>query len=323
MHKKTRLFTSALCAFIATMLTLTGVASAADYPERPITLIIPFAAGGGTDTQARIAGTALERLLGKPLTVVNKTGGKGVIGFSEIAAAKPNGYTLGCLAYPDVVIPPQYKKTPYKTDDFVYLASFNSTPTCLLLRVDAPYKTLKEFIAYAKSNPKRVTVAIASDSHLLSLVMLCEEAGIETSTVAYNSGSEALNALLGGHVDAAMIAPQFGRIALQEKRPVVGMASAERIKAMPDVPTFKEQGFDVVMMMHRVFVAPKGTPAPMLEVLFKACDAAAKDQGLIANVEKAGDEYSYMAGPDLDRYIETMNKRFFPVVQRNSKLFSQ
>lgn len=295
----------------------------AAYPDRGITFIVPYAAGGGTDTQARIAAATLKTFLNQSVVVVNKTGGNGVIGNAEAARARPDGYTLGFLAYPDLVIPPVYKKTPYKWEDFIYIATFNSTPVCLILARNAPCKTLEAFISYAKANPGKLTAGIASDSHMLGLVQLETKAGVSTTPVVYKSGSETLNALLGGHIDCAMIAPQFGIQAMQQGLPVVGVTSKTRVSAMQDVPTFKEAGFDIVMMMNRILVAPRGTPADVIKTLNAACQEAAKDPKLIESVTTAGDEFTYMNSKELENYIHKMNKSHLPVVRDNLKKFAR
>ncbi len=307
-----------------------AISKAADYPakNRNVTLIVPYAAGGGTDTQARIAAVAMEKVLGTSFNVVNKTGGNGVIGFTEAARARPDGYTLGFLAYPDLVVPPEYKQTRYNADDYIYIGTFNSGPVCLVVGPSENYNTLEEFVAYAKANPGKITINIASDSHKLGVVLFEEAAGIELTTINTRSGSEALNGVLGGHIDGAMIATQFANIALQTNESnknndfkVFGITDTQRTDFLPGIPTFKEQGYDAVMLMNRVMVAPKKTKQEQIDVLVEAFKVAVQDPDLQKNVVASGDAVFIKVGDEMKQYIDEQNKVYISTIKNNLDKF--
>src|SRR5699024_3808573 len=192
-----------------------------NYPKDNIEVTVPYSAGGGTDILARNVAEVLEKDLETSIVVTNKTGGGGEIGMEEISRDQSDGYNLGVLNFPDNVVLSAYQDTEYNNEDFEYLASYTESPAVLVSAKDR-FKDLDELVDYAKENPGEVTVGVASDAHVYTMVSLEEEAGIELSPVMNESGNESYNSVLGGHVDVAVVAQQFGGQAVDEGLSILG-----------------------------------------------------------------------------------------------------
>ena len=310
---------SIVLLLVASLLCLCTAAFAAEtYPSKPISVIIPFAAGGGTDSQARLFLKFLEEKLGKPMVIVNRPGAGGEIGMTHISKAVPDGYTLGVIAYCDSFIRSKYKETTYKNDDYVYIATPVNSPVIFLAKPDSPFKTLEELVKHAKSTGTNVSVGIASDAHYLAVKMFAEQAGIGITPVFFKSGAAASNALLGGHVDTQSTTLQFGKIGVESGASVLGIANEVRVKTMPEGKTFREQGYDVIVKQSRILLAPKATPKEVTDLLEKQMREALKTPELIERIEALGEVYDPLVGKDLLEMIEETEKTLGPVVERNA-----
>lgn len=291
------------------------------YPSKKIQIIVPYGAGGGTDTLTRIVTSYLEKELGQTIVVINRAGAKGETGMAEAQKARPDGYHLGIISYPSNVIMAGYKKTRYDIAKMVELASFTADPTALSVKKDSPFKTLEDLIAFAKKNPKKLTVAVSGEAHVYSVMQLEQEAGIAVTTVMHKSGSKAMNAMLGGHVDAAFISLQWCLAAQPQGCPIFGVASDERTANAPDIPIFKELGYDVECVMSRLLIAPKGTPADVLQKLTQACDKVGQSAELAEKVNKAGAIFKYRSGQKMLDYFKKSNEKILKLVGENKDAF--
>lgn len=294
-------------------------AFAADkYPTKPITVIIPFAAGGGTDTQARLFLKYMEDELGKPMVIVNRPGAGGEIGMTQISKANADGYTLGVIAYCDSFIRSKYKETAYKNDDYVYIGTPVDSPVIFLAKPNSPYKTLAELAAHAKKTGTKVTVGIASDAHYLVAKMFAEQAGIGITPVYFKSGAAASNALQGGHIDTQSTTLQFGLIGIESGASVLGIANEKRVASVPDGKTFREQGYDIIVKQSRILVAPKATPKEVTDLLTEVMRKAITNPELVKRLGAVGDVYDPLTGPELAQMIARTEKNLGPIVERNA-----
>lgn len=301
------------------LLGLCATALAAEkYPSKPVSVIIPFAAGGGTDTQARLFLKYLEEKLGKPMVIVNRPGAGGEIGMTQISKTKPDGYTLGVIAYCDSFIRSKYKETTYKNDDYVYIGTPVDSPVIFLAKPESPFKNLQELVKHAKSTGSNVSVGIASDAHYLAVKIFAEQAGIGITPVFFKSGAAASNALLGGHIDTQSTTLQFGKIGEEAGAYVLGIANDVRVKSMPEGKTFKEQGYNSIVKQSRILVAPKGTPKEITELLEKNMREALATPELIDRIEALGEVYDPLTGTALVEMIKETEKALGPVVERNA-----
>lgn len=291
-----------------------------DYPNDNIEVTIPYSAGGGTDLLARNVSKTVEDILGTSMVVTNKTGSGGETGMDSIAKEDPDGYHLGVLNFPDNVVLATYKETDYSNDDYEYLASYTSSPAVLIGKKDK-FNNLEELIEYAKENPGGITVGVASDAHIYTMIALEEEADIELTPVMNESGNESYNNVLGGHIDVAVVAQQFAGQAADEGLPLLGVASEERIETLPDAPTFTELGYDVDLVLSRVFVTPKDTPDEVINKLIEAFDKAAEDDDLVETIINSGEGYEYKSGSELKEVLKDKSEKIEKVMKGNEDKF--
>jgi len=288
------------------------------FPEKPVTLVVPYAAGGGTDATARALAKAAEEFLGQPIGVVNKTGGNAIVGMSEVASAKPDGYTL-LFNTSEIVILPHQGMSPITYEDFAQIAQINFDPSALTVPADAPYNTLEEFLAYAKENPGKIRVGGSGTGGIwhLGSASIEKVTGVKLNYVPYDGGAPAKTALLGGHIEAVTISPAevLTQVKAGELKTLAVLAT-DRSDSMPDVPTFNEAGYDVAVGVWRGIDAPAGTPAEVIEKLQEAFLKAAKEQEFITFMEnnglgivlKGSEDYHKMVKKDNDFYKELLGE---------------
>jgi len=251
----------------------------AEFPDKPITYTIPFNPGGESDITARLQEPNLEKELGVTVNVTHKPGGGGAVAWSEFQrTAKPDGYSIIGCNIPHIIGQPLLRKDAgYKTDGFKVIMWFHFTPNALIVSKDSPYKTLDDFIAYAKKNPKAGTVGGSgtySANHLETL-RLMKTADIDLTYIPHTGTGPVIPALMGGHLQAAMSYSMVS-VNYKDKLRTLAVASEERVPAMPDVPTFKELGYDIVGGAFRGVAAPLGTPQAIVDRLAEAYTNANK-----------------------------------------------
>lgn len=277
---------------------------AARYPQKPVTMIIAFSAGGPSDVQARIVEKYWKEKFGQPLVFVYKTGAGGAIGFNEIAKAPKDGYTIGGINIPHIILQPLGQQAQFTIDDFEYLAQVVNDPQVLAVRADAPYRTLAEFLDAARARPGKLTVGIVgtyTGTHI-ALLDLVDRTGIRVTMVPFKGAADQNAALLGGQVDAMM--GNLGDVLRdQEKYRVLAQASERRHRLLPDVPTFREQGVDLVSSIRRGYAAPKGTDPAAVARLREFFDELARDPRYAADMERIGQPAEYLSGEELDRGV--------------------
>ncbi len=247
----------------------------AAFPERPVTVICPWSAGGGTDTLLRALSKEAEKHLGQTINVVNQTGGGGAIGHNAIRAARADGYTVGMITFELNSLPPQ-GLVPFTWKNFDPLMRINSDPAALTVRADAPYSTVRGFMDYAKSNPGEITIGNSGPGSVWHIAagLAADKTGVKVKHVPFDGAAPAVTALVGGHIKAVAVSVAEVRGQVQAGNlKILGVMSAERDKQFPDVLTFKEQGLDVQFYTWRGLGLPKGVPA---EAKAKIADAYKK-----------------------------------------------
>ena len=236
---------------------------AAEFPTKEVQIIIPWAAGGATDLIFRALAATTGKYLGKAVVVVNRPGGAGAVGFTEAMQAKPDGYTLVSAVTPLTILPHQVS-TAFTYKNFDPVINVVDDPSMFLVRSDAPWKSLKEFLDYAKKNPGMITVGNSGAGGGVHLVALAFEkaAGVKFNHIPFSGGGPSVTAILGGHVNAVSVSPPEGISQVQAgKLKIIALFAEKRFEMFPDVPTVKEQGINFAMGMWRGLAAPKGTPA--------------------------------------------------------------
>lgn len=310
--------------FLATLMALTtGAAWAQAYPNKPITLVVPFAAGGPTDVVARALGQSMARTLGQSIVIENKLGAGGTLAAAHVARAAPDGYTLLIHHNGMATAPALYRKLTYNPlTDFEYIGQVIDVPMTLLGRKDLPAKNLPELITYLKANGDKVNLAhagLGAVSHLCGMVFR-QAVGVDLTTVPYQGTAPAMNALLGGQVD--LLCDQTTQTVQHIKSGGVrmyGVTTSNRIKALPEAPTLAEQGlrnFEVVVW-HGIY-APKGTPAPAIDRLNQALRAALKDPVVMQRMAELGAEIvpdSKLSPEGLRSWLKQETDRWAPVIR--------
>lgn len=280
---------------------LAAGAAQAQYPEKPIEIVVGYSAGGGTDVMARTVGRYLEKALGPDASVVvkNEPGAGGQIGFTKVAQAKPDGYTLGTFNLPTALALTYDRKADYNADSFTYLANFVNDPNTVVVAATSPYKTLDQFLAAAKDAPGAITVGLSSlggNDHFSALLMQ-KATDAEFTLVPFKGAAQARTALLGGHVAAGTMAlSQTTKFADQLR--VLAVLSEERSPFAPDVPTAKEQGYDVEMGSMRGIVAPAGLDPAVKQKLETALSAVNANPDFQKMMRDQGNPMAYAQGDD-------------------------
>lgn len=276
-----------LCRLLATLslcatAIVPGLAHAA-YPEQPIKMVVAYASGGGTDIIARLMAQYMQKHMGNnaSIVVVNRPGAGGAIGFTELVNAQPDGYTIGFINTPNVLTIPIERKVNFHWSKYELLGNIVDDPGNFSVHADTPIKNLSELAAYAKANPEAVTygtTGIGSDDHLAAL-MFERAAGVKLTHVPFKGAAEVHNAIASKQI--FMAALNIGE-ALQYQKggtPLrhLGQMSDKRSNLASNVPTFKEQGFKVIMASLRGIAAPKGLPPAVREQLVNAVQKAVTD----------------------------------------------
>jgi tripartite-type tricarboxylate transporter receptor subunit TctC len=260
-------------------------AHAQSYPSRPITVVVPFPAGGPSDVVARIVTEQMGTILGQSMVIENVGGAGGTIGSARVASAQPDGYTLlaGSMGS-HVAAPVLTPNVKYDSErDFEPIGFTAHAPAVVVARKDFPAKDLREFVDYVKRNGDGVKQAhggIGASSHMACL-LFATKAGVKPALVAYRGTAPAMNDLIGGHVDffceqAVSVAPQIASGTVK----AYGVSARERLAILPDVPTAKEAGIDYEMSIWAGIFAPKGTPKDIIDRLARALDQALDDPGV-------------------------------------------
>jgi tripartite-type tricarboxylate transporter receptor subunit TctC len=273
----------------------------AEFPDKPIEIIVGYSAGGGTDVMARTVGKFLEKELGGSASVVvkNVPGAGGQIGFTNVSSAKPDGYTLGTFNLPTALALTHDRKADYGVQSFTYLANFVKDPNTIVVSAASSYNTLKDFLAAAKAKPGAVTVGLASlggNDHF-SAIMMQKAAGVSFAMVPFKGAALARTSLIGGHVQAGTMTLSQ-TTAYKDQIRVLAVLDDTRSPFRPDVPTAKELGYEVQMSSLRGIVGPAGLPKPVAERLQKALAAVNANPEFQAMMSKQGNPMAFAAGQD-------------------------
>ncbi len=288
------------------------------YPTKPIELIVPFAAGGGTDAVGRAFAEALKGNLKQEVVVVNKTGGGGAVGMAEGLKAKADGYTLTMITR-EVVSLPLQGQAPFKTQDFRLIANVNFDPTVIVVSTDSKYKTIEDLLADLKANPDKLNFA-ASVTPNFYAIQFSQAAGVKFVTVPFQGAAPAMTEILGGRADFGIYGP--GEVKAQidagKLRPLAVMAD-KRFDGLKDVPTLKEKGIDASTGTYRGIAVPPGTPEAVVKVLEEAVAAAVKDAKFVEFMNKSFLGIDYKNAADYKTFLEKDIKILEPIIEAGKK----
>jgi tripartite-type tricarboxylate transporter receptor subunit TctC len=309
------------------ILLLSSACLAQDYPSKPITMFVPFPPGGVAEIVGRPLAVELEKSLRQPVVLINRPGAGGAVGMASVARAPGDGYTL-LMGLSSISIFPvsdriNGKVPAYELKDFAPIALITADPTVLVVRTDGPYKTLKDFVDAAKANPGKINYSSSGVYGTLhvSMEIFANAAGIKLFHVPYQGGGPALTALLGGQVHALASgpAPAVGQIKAGKMRALASW-STERLPLMPDVPTFKELGYDAEFYIWSGVFAPAAIPTPVLDRLRAAVREAATSPEFKGAMEKVQTPVNYLDAPAFRTYWEKDAARLKVALEKIGKV---
>lgn len=290
-----------------------------DYPNRPIEMVVPFGAGGGTDALARVFAEAIKKHLPQPVTVINKPGASGAIGFSEVALSRPDGYKIGMISV-ELAILPHMGVAKFTTDDFTPIVRLNADPLVLSVSADSPLKTVEDLVEAVKKQPALMTFGNAGTggvSHLAALA-LQQKLGTTFTHAPFQGNAPAIVALLGGHIDAVMTSPSevATYVTAKKVRPLAVLSDQRMSGMFEQVPTLKERKVDLSMGTWRGIAVPKGTPADVVAKLTAASTKAAHDPTVKDSMERQSLGYAVADGEAFKRQISGDTALFKQLIEQ-------
>ncbi|MDF2520006.1 MAG: hypothetical protein K0R84_634 [Clostridia bacterium] len=295
-----------------------------DYPKQPVTIVVPYAAGGGADLMARALSTTLQKELGQPFIVSNKPGGSGAIGMAEVARSKEDGYTLILTSVGAATITPNNSDVGYTNKEFAPIAQVADIPLMLAVKADSPFKTVQEVFDYAEKNPGKLTYGTAGagliqNVSMEGLLMEMNKRGLFTH-VPFNGGAEAVSALMGGQTDFAIaIATEIIPQMKSGQFRALAVSTAERYTETPDVPTFKESGYNYEVGVWYGFAAKAGTPDAVLQKLEGAFQKSLQDPEVIETFKKINQPIAFMDSKSFTEKWMSSFEKFKAVVAELNK----
>ena len=315
-----------LSAFLFLVLFPLAVA-AQDYPSRPVTMIVPFPPGGVADIVGRPLAAVMEKSLKQPVVVVNRTGAGGAVGMAAAAKSAPDGYTI-LMALSSVSIFPvsdriNGKAPAYEMSDLAPIALVTADPTVLVVRADSPWRTLKEFVATARAYPGQINYSSSGVYGTLHVAMeiFANSANVKLFHVPYQGGGPALTALLGGQVHALASgpAPAVAQIKGGKVRALASW-STERLPLLPEIPTFKELGYDAEFYIWSGVFAPAATPPEILMKIRQAVRQAANSPEFRGAMDKVQTPVSYLDAPEFKKYWDADAARLRVALEKIGKV---
>jgi len=294
---------------------------AAGFPEKEVQIIIPWAPGGATDLIFRALAASTEKYLGQAVVIVNKAGGGGAVGYVEGMKAKPDGYTLVTAVTPLTILPHQVK-TAFTYKDFEPIINVVQDPAMFLVRSEAPWKDVKEFLEQAKKNPGMISVGNSGAGGGVHLIAMAFEKamGVKFNHIPFSGGGPSVTALLGGHINAVSVSPPEGISQVQAgKLRIVALFSEKRFDMFPNIPTCKEQGVNFAMGQWRGVAAPKGTPPAVIQKLHDAFKKGMEDAGFKKNAKDMAVNLEYMSSNELGKTMAADHEFYGKLVKEIKK----
>jgi|MudIll2142460700_1097286.scaffolds.fasta_scaffold00288_3 tripartite-type tricarboxylate transporter receptor subunit TctC len=310
MNRSKRIDKVVVLAVLLLVLTVTVPAVAQQestkYPSRPITFVVPFSPGGSTDLAVRLIAKEAERFLGQPIVVTNKPGGGGSVGVSAVVVAKPDGYTIGqSPGGAPLFIMPFLEKLPYDPiKDIRYIMQFVELNFAILVKNDAPFKTLKDLIEYGRQNPGKMIYGTNAPNSISNLIVeqVARKEKIQTKHIPFKSSPEYQAALLGGHILFALGDFNYSLVDSGQVR-LLAFSSDKRSAIYTQIPTLKELGYDVPCPVFLSIMAPKGTPDEIIKKLEDAFSQAMRQPAFINGMKDLRLTIHYRDSKELTEYV--------------------
>jgi tripartite-type tricarboxylate transporter receptor subunit TctC len=314
------------CSFLVialvAVLALAGLAQAQDYPKKPINVLIGFAPGGGSDVMLSMVRPHLEKVMKTTLVPVYKPGSGSDIALTELAMSKPDGYSVVISCTPQVPINPLVRETAYKISDMVLVANVVTDPGILVVRTESPYKTVADFVKAMKEKPGKISVGVSSapGDDWFAIHMLQAAVKAEANIVPFSGDGPSWQAALAGHVDASAnnLSIVYSQVKGGKLRALAIMAD-KRSPYLPDVPTFKELGYDFTSGSSRGFAMPKETPKPIVSAFAGAVKQVMDSGEFKANADKTAFPSDYQNPDEYAAYIKKLDTIYRPLWDKYGK----
>lgn len=314
------------CSFLvialAAVVALAGLAQAQDYPKKPINVLIGFAPGGGSDVMLSMVRPHLEKVMKTTLVPVYKPGSGSDIALTELAMSRPDGYSVVISCTPQVPINAVVRETAYKISDMVFVANVITDPGVLVVRTESPYKTVADFVKAMQEKPGKVSVGVSSapGDDWFAIHMLQGAAKAEANIVPFSGDGPSWQAALAGHVDASAnnLSIVYPQVKGGKLRALAIMAD-KRSPFLPDVPTFKELGYDFTSGSSRGFAMPRETPKPIVSAFAGAVKQVMNSQEFKANAEKTAFPSDYQGPEEYAAYIKKLDSIYRPLWDKYGK----
>lgn len=297
---------------------MSPLARAAAYPERPVTFVCPWPAGGTADMTMRALCSVAAKALGQTIVVENKAGASGMLGLKALASAKPDGYTIGQIPISVTRFAQLGNVQLDPLKDLTYLARTSGQTFGIAVRADSPYKTLKEFVAAAKAAPGKLTygsAGIGGATHV-GMEEFALAAGVQLNHIPYKGGAPALQDLLGGQIEALADSSSWAPHVKAGKLRLLATWGEKRTQDFADVPTLKDSGYDVVVDAPNGIGAPKGLDAAAEKKLREAFKVAAASAEFAEACSKIDAPLMYLDGPDYEKYVAAVYRKETQLIER-------
>ncbi len=287
------------------------------YPSKPISHIIGYTAGGTTDVFTRPLLSAASKLLGQPITVINKGGGASSVGLASLKNEKPDGYTIGTLST-GAIISQHLRQVPYDTaSDFTPIIQYAVYLYGIVVLADSPWKTFKDLVEYARANPGKIRFSTsgAGNPQHLTLERLSKQENIKLTHIPFQGGNQAVTALLGGHVEACAEGTDWKKYVEAGRFRLLAVFGESRVASFPDVPTLVDLGWNIVAPSIMCVVGPKGLSPQVVETLHGAFKEAMKDPLFVKASQQMDNPIVYRSSQELGVHLVKMNQEIAPIVQ--------
>ena len=279
-------------------------AETVDYPgNKQVSLIVPYSAGGASDTVARIYASELEQSLGTSIVVSNVTGASGAIGLEQVRNSNPDGYTIAYMPVESTMLK-ALGFTDLSTDDFRFIGRAMTIPAAVTVRADAPWDTFEDFVNYAKEHPGEIQVGNSGTGSIwhIAAASIEKECGVQFTHVPFDGAAPAVAALLGGNIQAVTVSPSEVKNNVDSGDfKVLCVLGESHSSVVPDVPTAQELGIDITIQGWGGFAVPKDTPQAVIDILEKASETAINSDSVKKTLADRGYEHAYLSGSDMDQ----------------------
>ncbi|MBE6111919.1 MAG: tripartite tricarboxylate transporter substrate binding protein [Peptococcaceae bacterium] len=284
--------------------------AAANFPEKQLTIVCPFGAGGGSDVVLRTVVPYLEEEFGQTVVIDYKEGAGGIAGVNEYTAMNPDGYTLVTYNDPHIFLQTEFQETAYEKDDLTPLMGISQKAEALFVKADSPFNTLEEWIAYAKEHPGELTVGNTGtySSNHLSFAMISNATDIEMTRIVFENGNKSFTALLGDETDACIASIDW-LTTHEGSVKALAVAAEETVAEAPEVPTFKELGYDVVSAVNNNLYVLSDTPDEVVAVLQEKIANVCESEELAADLAAAGVPAALYNAEELEAYEADLGQR--------------